>query len=73
MQFQVTFHIEEDSLKDAEDWLARAKTILEHSKSLLVSASTNRGSWCPGHVYTSDVQESNASNPPNVLQMGPRG
>jgi len=70
-QFSVTFHVEEDSIGDAQNWLNLAKQILTANRELLVSKSTNKGSWCEGHVAEASQQPVN-NTPPESLRLGPR-
>lgn len=72
MQWQVIFHVDENSERGAKEWLTRASEILKHNEDLLVKASTGEGKWCEGHVFPPQ-QEPSSGEPPKVLEMGPRG
>lgn len=72
MQYAVTFHVEEDTLQDAEAWRDKAKAILDANRELLVSRSTQQGSYCSGHAEIAQNQPSVNNNPPSNLQLGPR-
>lgn len=84
MEFQIAFHVQEDNQSGAEEWLRRAKAILDAHQNELIAphrmiakpdgGSTGVGSYCPGHIMISSGQpeQSPADVQSNVLHMGPR-
>lgn len=76
-QYGIQFHVEESSSAGAEEWLRRAKEILQANRDLLVSP-TGDGVWCPGHVLAPEQlqplegSQTSLPEPPAVLKMGPR-
>lgn len=82
MEFQVAFHVQEENESGAQEWLRRAKAVLDAHRDELVSpkrmipkadgTNANVGEYCPGHVMVSQNSQPENRGPAAVLQMGPR-